>query len=120
MRALRIVVSDAVRPRVGAAVDVLASAESDAFNSGFDSGFDTSLDTSSTLSPDVSSEVSPSAAIVVAHGVLVLGVDAARGADGAPDRGVTLLVTPLQARELVFATTHAVVTLSLVPPEESH
>jgi Flp pilus assembly protein CpaB len=107
MRALRIVVSDAVRPRVGAAVDVLASAESDAFVS----TLDTSLDTSS--------DVPANAAAVVAHGVLVLGVGAARSADGAPARGVTLLVTPRQARELVFATTHEVVTLSLVPPEDA-
>lgn len=106
MRALRIVVSDAVRPRTGAAVDVIASFESSAY------------DTQSDLSPSSATD-SPSSASVVAHGVLVLAVDATRSADGAPARGVTLLVTPQQARDLVFAATHGIVTLSLVPPEDA-
>lgn len=105
MRALRIVVSDAVQPRVGAAVDILASYEVDVF-----------------ALPDLASSGAPEtseSATVVAPGVLVLAVDAATSADGGPARGVTLLVTPRQARDLVFATTHGFVTLSLVPPEDS-
>jgi Flp pilus assembly protein CpaB len=88
-RALRIVVTEAVRPRVGASVDVLASFE----------------DTET--------------ATVIAAGVLVLGSESATSSDGAPARGVTLLVSPRQARDLVFATTHGFVTISLVPPEEA-
>lgn len=102
MRALRIVVSDAVQPRVGAAVDILASFEVDVFSL-----------------PDGSAGQELDSATVVAPGVLVLGVDAATSVDGGPARGVTLLVTPRQARDLVFATTHGFVTLSLVPPEDA-
>ena len=109
MRALRIVVSDAVRPRVGAAVDVLASFETSAYDA--------------TISTDaaIPSAAIPSsgAANVVAHGVLVLAIDTASSASGAPARGVTLLVTPREARELVYAATHAIVTLALVPPEDA-
>ena len=103
-RALRIVVSEAVQPRVGAAVDILASYEVDVF----------SLPDGSSGVPEASDS-----ATVVAPGVLVLAVDAATSVDGGPARGVTLLVTPRQARDLVFATTHGFVTLSLVPPEDA-
>lgn len=105
MRALRIVVSDAVQPRIGAAVDILASYEVDVFALS-DPSTSESLDSSGS-------------ATVVAPGVLVLAVDAATSADGGPARGVTLLVTPRQARDLVYATTHGFVTLSLVPPEDA-
>jgi Flp pilus assembly protein CpaB len=104
MRALRIVVSDAVQPRIGAAVDILASYEVDVF---------------SLSEASESSDVGEGSATVVAAGVVVLAVDAATSADGGPARGVTLLVTPRQARDLVFATTHGYVTLSLVPPENA-
>jgi Flp pilus assembly protein CpaB len=98
MRALRVVVTDALRPRAGAAVDVIASFEDR-----------TRADATA-----------PESATVVAHGVLVLTTDAARTAEGAAALGVTLLVTPHQARDLVFAATHGVVTVALVPPEDAH
>lgn len=96
-RALRVVVTDSLRPRTGAAVDVIAAYESDPLRAVGDSA--------------------PTGAVVVAPGVLVLATDAARTADGASGLGVTLLVTPRQARDLVFAASHGVVTLALVPPE---
>jgi Flp pilus assembly protein CpaB len=99
MRALRIVVTEAVEPRVGAAVDVLASFESDSL--------------------DPLSELEVSSAVVIADGVTVLGTDVATNATGAAARGVTLLVTPGQARDLLFAMTHGVVTIALVPPEDA-
>ena len=99
MRAMRVVVADAVEPRTGAAVDVLASFEAGLAN-------DAPID-------------EPTTAAVVARGVLVLGVDRARTADGAAGLGVTVLVTPHEARDLAFAATHGVVTLALVPPEEA-
>jgi Flp pilus assembly protein CpaB len=99
MRAMRFVVTDAVEPRSGAAVDVLASFESGA----------TSESTASATAT----------ATVVARGVLVLRVDRARTADGAAGLGITVLVTPREARDLAFASTHGVVTLALVPPEEA-
>jgi Flp pilus assembly protein CpaB len=99
MRALRIVVSDAIQPRVGAAVDVIASFESNAFAAESDLGIES--------------------ATVIAEGVLVLATDAATSVDGAPARGVTLLVTPSEASDLVFAATHGFVTLALVPPEDA-
>jgi Flp pilus assembly protein CpaB len=103
MRAVRVVVLDAVRPRVGAAVDVLASFEAD-------------VGTFDPESPDFGSVGS---ATVVAEGVLVLGADSTRTAEGASALGVTLLVTPRQARDLAFAATHGVVTIALVPPEDA-
>ena len=97
-RAVRVVVLDAVRPRVGASVDVLASF-------GGDASFDT--------------EESLGSATVIAEGVLVLGVDATRTAEGASALGVTLLVTPREARDLAFSATHGVITIALVPPEDA-
>lgn len=93
-RAIRIVVTDAVRPRRGASVDVLAT---------FDDG-------SSTSSGE---------ATVIAEGVLVLAVDGTRTDEGAAATGVTLLVSPDQARGLAHAATHGVVTVALVPPEDA-
>jgi Flp pilus assembly protein CpaB len=99
MRALRIVVSDAIQPRVGAAVDVIASFETDAFSGDSDLGLES--------------------ATVIAEGVLVLASHATTSVDGGAARGVTLLVTPSEAGDLVFATTHGFVTLALVPPEDA-
>ena len=110
MRALRIVVTDAVQPRVGAAVDVLASFEDQGFSGLPDADDAESLD--EVLEGD-------DTATIVADGVLVLDVGAASSASGASARGVTLLVTPAQARDLVFAVTRGFVTISLVPPEDS-
>lgn len=112
MRALRIVVTDAVRPRVGAAVDVIASFESSVQSDPFASS-------SEDDASDASSELTLGSATVLADGVLVLGTDAASSSDGAPARGVTLLVSPRQARDLVFAMTHGFVTISIVPPEDA-
>lgn len=92
MRAMRVVVSDAVRPRAGASVDVLASFEDD---------------------------TSAAPATVVARGVLVLASDSARTSEGLQALGVTLLVTPGEARDLAFASTHGVLTITLVPPEDA-
>ena len=99
MRAMRVVVTNAVSPRAGAAVDVLASFESGVTSDGSESGATT--------------------ASVVARGVLVLGVDRARTVEGAAGIGITVLVTPRESRDLAFASTHGIVTLALVPPEEA-
>ena len=96
MRAMRVVVTDALTPRPGAAVDVLAIY-------------------------DPSSSRNEGGTIVVAAGVTVLGTDrrggAGSGRTGAA--GVTLLVDPDQAAALADAETNGVVTLALVPPEDA-
>jgi pilus assembly protein CpaB len=96
MRAMRVVVTDALTPRAGAAVDVLATY--DPTSSGSDGG-----------------------TIVIAAGVTVLGTDrrggAGSGRTGAA--GVTLLVDPDQAAALADAQVNGVVTVALVPPEEA-
>jgi Flp pilus assembly protein CpaB len=98
MRAIRVTVSGALRPRTGAAVDVLAS---------FDARGATSGDTPAT--------------VVVAAGVLVLRTDTrAAGGTGRTDAlGVTLLVDRDEAERLADAQVNGVLTLALVPPEES-
>jgi Flp pilus assembly protein CpaB len=98
-RALRIVVIDAVRPRVGAAVDVLASFGEESF----------ATDGTST----------EESARIVAESVLVLATDSALTAEGGRAMGVTLLVGPREAQDVVHAATHGVITLVLVPPEEA-
>lgn len=100
MRAMRVVVADAVRPRAGASVDVIASFE----------------DAASTPS-EGSTDVLP--ATVVARGVFVIASDDARTSEGLRALGVTLLVTPREARALAFASTHGVLTIALVPPEDA-
>ncbi len=97
MRAMRVVVTDALAPRPGAAVDVLA-----------------------TYDPAAAEAGGNDATTVVAHGVTVLGTDRASSGGGrAGARGVTLLVDPEQARELADAQANGVVTLALVPPEDT-
>jgi Flp pilus assembly protein CpaB len=95
MRAIRVTVSGSLRPRTGAAVDVLAS-------------FDARAD-------------GTSGTIVVAAGVTVLGTDRrATGGTGRGDAlGVTLLVDPDEAASLADAQVNGVLTLALVPPEEA-
>lgn len=96
MRAMRVVVTDALVPRAGAAVDVLATY-------------------------DPSSGSSDGGTIVVAAGVTVLGTDR-RGGAGAGrtgSAGVTLLVDPDQAAALADAEANGVVTVALVPPEDA-
>ena len=99
MRAMRVVVTDAIEPRPGAAVDVLA-----------------------TYDPSGSATVAnDDTTIVIAGGVTVLGTDR-RGGSGsgrAGATGVTLLVDPDQATALADAQANGVVTLALVPPEEA-
>jgi pilus assembly protein CpaB len=97
MRAMRVVVTDALQPRPGAAVDVLAS---------YDPGGADARDDST---------------VVLASGVTVLGTDR-RGGSGsgrAGATGVTLLVHPDEARALADAQANGVVTLALVPPEDA-
>jgi Flp pilus assembly protein CpaB len=99
MRAIRVTVSGAVRPRAGAAVDVLAS-----------------FDTRNSASTD-----DGSATVVVAEGVLVLSTDArVTGGTGRGEAlGVTLLVWRDDAARLADAQANGVLTLALVPPEEA-
>jgi Flp pilus assembly protein CpaB len=103
MRALRIVVRDALRPPVGSAVDVLAT---------FDSGSSESGGGPPT--------------VVAARGVLVLGTDdapasleVATSPRGGAGLGVTLLVNEDDAPRLAFAAATGVVTIALVPPEDA-
>jgi Flp pilus assembly protein CpaB len=99
MRAMRMTVTDALVPRPGAAVDVLAT---------YDTG-----------GPKAGSS---GATVVVASGVTVLGTDrrsVTAGSGRGGTAGVTLLVDPDQATELADAQAHAVVTLALVPPEDA-
>lgn len=96
MRAMRVVVTDALTPRTGAAVDVLATY-------------------------DPSSAGTEGGTIVVAAGVTVLGTDR-RGGSGAGRTGaagITLLVDPDQAAALADAQASGVVTVALVPPEDA-
>jgi Flp pilus assembly protein CpaB len=94
MRAIRVDVAHAIVPRVGAAVDVLAS-----FQRSTESTGDT---------------------VVVAAGALVLGVDQRDEAgSGRSGDGVTLLVDALEARDLADAQANGVLTLALVPPEDA-
>jgi Flp pilus assembly protein CpaB len=97
MRAMRVVVTDALEPRPGAAVDVLATYDPAAA----DRGGDTTE--------------------VVAEGVTVLRTDhrGGSGAGRAGATGVTLLVDPDEARALADAQANGVVTLALVPPEDA-
>jgi Flp pilus assembly protein CpaB len=100
-RAMRVIARDALRPRAGAAVDVLASFET----SVGDDGIPADIDAGAT-------------ATVIAAGVTVLRAEHVHTAEGNA-LGVTLLVSPRQARALAFATTHGQLALALVPPEEA-
>jgi Flp pilus assembly protein CpaB len=98
MRAMRVVVTNAIRPRTGAAVDVLATFDTQ-------SGGSSSKDTTT---------------VVVAAGVTVLGTDTrAEGGSHGDTIGVTLLVDTAVAPKLAFAQANGVVTLALVPPEDA-
>jgi Flp pilus assembly protein CpaB len=98
-RAFRVVARDTVHPRVGAAVDVLASFES--------------------IGADGLPAAGDGRATLVAPGVTVLGVARVHTAEG-DALGVTVLVSPREARALAFASTHGRLALALVPPEEAH
>jgi Flp pilus assembly protein CpaB len=106
MRALRLVVRDALRPPVGSSVDVLV-----------------------TFEPGNTLESAGAPTVVAARGVLVLGTDdaptsfetGATNASSSPASAmsVTLLVTEDDAPRLAFAAATGVVTIALVPPEEA-
>ena len=110
MRAMRVVVTNAVRPRPGAAVDVLAT-------------FQTSGQTAGQTSGQTSGADDGSSTVVVAAGALVIDTDgaAARASTGtrSDTLGVTLLVDTAVAQRLAFATANGVVTIALVPPEDA-
>ncbi|MFN8034468.1 MAG: Flp pilus assembly protein CpaB [Acidimicrobiia bacterium] len=107
MRAVRIVVADGLRPRPGQSVDVLAT-------------FDPAK------VPDAAD-----ATVTVVAAAPVVRVDRAGGGGSAPasagpgiagagdPAGVTLLVDAEHARRLAYARVNAVLTLALVPPEET-
>jgi Flp pilus assembly protein CpaB len=115
-RAFHLVVTDALRPRTGSSVDVLATATQ--LDDGRASGATASAGSAPAALPD---GAAGGAARVVAAGVLVLGTDdAGRTGDGNATLGVTLLVTPRQAGELAEAAALGSVTLALVPPEDAH
>jgi Flp pilus assembly protein CpaB len=107
MRALRVVVPDALRPPVGSSVDVLV-----------------------TFEPGNSPESGSAPTVVAARGVLVLGTDDTPAAfetgatessgDGRTSSlGVTLLVTEDDAPRIAFAAATGVATIALVPPEDA-
>lgn len=106
MRAMRVVVTNALPVRPGAAVDVLAT---------FDTG------NGSSTSTGASGKDATSATVVVAAGVQVLGTDRASEKNGArgDTLGVTLLVDADDAQRLAFAEANGVVTIALVPPEDA-
>ena len=99
MRAMRVIVTNPLRPRAGAAVDVLAT---------FDTG-------------GGASGGNPSSTVVVAAGVVVVGVDAEPARTGAhgDTLGITLLVDADGAKRLAFAEANGIVTIALVPPEDA-
>ena len=99
MRAMRIVVTNAVRAHPGDSVDVLAT-------------FDSRTGISNTAG-------SPSTT-VLASGVLVVAADSPSSASTRTDAlGVTVLVDPQQAQRLAYGEANAVLTITLVPPEDS-
>ncbi len=98
MRAMRVVATDAIRPRAGAAVDILAT---------FDTG------TGGTSADGAT------ATTVIARGVVVLGTDARADHTRGDTLGVTVLVDRVTAPRLAFAQANGVVTLALVPPEDA-
>jgi Flp pilus assembly protein CpaB len=103
-RAFRLVVTDALRPRAGAAVDVLAT----------DGG------RADPVSGDGAAPDRAASARVVAAGVTVLATDdAGHTSGGGAALGVTLLVTPRQSRDLAAAAASGSVTIALVPPEDA-
>ncbi len=97
-RAMRVTVDDAIRPPIGAAIDILATFDVAALSS---------------ESPDAVS------ATTVASGVQVLRVAGAAASDGENALGITVLVSPRQARDLAYASAHGVLSIALVPPEEA-
>jgi Flp pilus assembly protein CpaB len=104
MRAMQIVVRDALRPPVGSSVDVLV-----------------------TFEPGSNGASNAAPTVVAARGVLVLATDDAPAASDTASAtrrtgsglGVTLLVSVEDAPRLAFAAATGVVTVALVPPEDA-
>ena len=98
-RAVHVTPHDGFRPARGSVVDVLAA-------------FDPSV---------VAVDGPADAAVVVADGARVLGVDdeSASGNGDASYAGVTLLVTEAEARAIAFAAATADLTLAVTPPESA-
>jgi len=98
LRSMRVVIDGGVRPRPGDPVDIYA-----------------------TFDPQtVGADAEPT--LTVAHAVPVLAVDLdeGRATDGrGASIGVTVLVSPDQARRLAFATAAGTLALAIAPPESS-
>jgi len=97
-RAVHVVLKDGFRPRVGAVVDVLASAD-----------------------PTVaaSSPANAGRAVTVAQGAIVVGLDDPGEAGSAGGSAVTVLVTAVEAPAVAFAAANGQVTIALAPPEDA-
>lgn len=97
LRSMRIEVEGAVRPRAGDPVDVYA-----------------------TFDPQtVGSDVEPT--LTVAAAVPVVATDAgAASTGGAATVGITVLVTPVEAKRLAFATAAGTLAIAIAPPEATH
>jgi Flp pilus assembly protein CpaB len=94
-RAMRVVIEGGVRPRPGDPVDLYA-----------------------TFDPQtVGADVEPT--LTVAHGVPVTAVDSDDGSISSEQGaiGVTVLVTPDEAKRLAFATAAGTLALAIAPPE---
>ena len=89
LRSMRVVIEGGVQPRPGDPVDIYA-----------------------TFDPQtVGSDVEPT--LTVAHAVPVVAVDR----DDAATLGVTVLVTPDEAKRLAFATAAGTLAIAIAPPE---
>ncbi len=97
-RAMRVVIEGGVRPRPGDPVDLYA-----------------------TFDPQtVGADVEPT--LTIAHGVPVTAVDregASVSGDAGAAIGVTVLVTPDEAKRLAFASAAGTLALAIAPPEEA-
>jgi Flp pilus assembly protein CpaB len=97
LRAMRVTIDGGVRPRPGDPVDLYAT-------------FDAQM---------IGADVEPT--LTVARGVPVLAVDHddATAGSGGSAVGVTVLVTPDEARRLAFAAAGGTLALAIAPPEDA-
>lgn len=99
LRAMRVVVEGGVRPRPGEPVDLYATFDPQA----------------------VGTDAEPT--LTVARGVPVVAVDSDEGSTASSARGravgVTVLVTPEEAKRLAFAAAVGTLALAIAPPEEA-
>jgi Flp pilus assembly protein CpaB len=94
LRSMRVVVEDGVQPQPGDPVDIYATFDPQTVGDG----------------------VEPT--LTVADAVPVLATDHASGTAGASDAiGVTVLVTPTQAKRLAFASAAGTIAIAVAPPE---